>query len=165
MSLRAFILGLAIVAGAMAGPALQAQAPDRMKIVAAKEMMEVSGAAKQFDQVVPLMLDQLAKAFSQMAPGKDQEIRDAFDKLMPRFMQRKYELIDQIAALYAQEMSLEDIRAVVAFFRSPVGTRFADAQPKITRDSMALGQRWGEKLGMELQEEARRELRRRGVNM
>jgi hypothetical protein len=165
VSLRAFILGLAVLAAAAASPATHAQAPDRMKIVAAKEMMEVTGAAKQFDQMVPLMFDQLAKAFGQMAPGKDREIREAFDKITPRFMERKYELIDQIAALYAAEMTLEDIQAVIAFFKSPVGVRFAEAQPKITRDSMVLGQRWGEKLGMELQEEARRELRRRGFNM
>ena len=74
MSLRAFILGLAVVAATMTGPPLQAQAPDRMKIVAAQETTEVSGAAKKFDQVAPLMLDPLGKAFSQRAPGNDRAV-------------------------------------------------------------------------------------------
>jgi hypothetical protein len=165
MSLRTLVLGLLAVAAAMAGPATYAQQPDRQKIVAAREMMEVSGAAKQFDEVVPLMFDQLAVAFGKMAPGKDREIREAFEKITPRFKQRKYELIDQIAELYAREMSLDDINAVIAFYKSPVGSRFSALQPKITRESMALGHRWGEKLGMELQDEARQELRRRGINM
>src|SRR5262245_19092738 len=52
MSLRAFVLGLIALAAAAASPATHAQGPDRMKIVAAKEMMEVTGAAKQFDQMV-----------------------------------------------------------------------------------------------------------------
>jgi uncharacterized protein len=165
MSLRAFILGLLAIGAATAGPTTYAQAPDRARIEAAKEMMQVSGAAKQFDEAVPLMFNQLAQAFTQMAPGKGKEIREVFDQMTPRFMQRKNELIDQIAELYAAEMSLDDLNAVIAFYKSPVGLRFAGIQPKIMRDSMVLGARWGEKLGMELQDEARRELRRRGINM
>jgi hypothetical protein len=165
MTLRALVLGLSMIAAAMAGQTSHAQAPDPARLAAAKEMMELSGAVKQFDEAVPLMLEQLARSFTQMVPGKSREIREALDQLTPRFQQRKYELIDQIAALYAAEMSLDDLNAVVAFYKSPVGLRFADLQPKITRDSMVLGQRWGERLGMELQDEARRELKRRGINM
>ena len=165
MTLRALVLGLSIVAAAMAGQTTYAQSPDPARLAAAKEMMELSGAVKQFDEAVPLMLEQLARSFTQMAPDKSSEIREALDQLTPRFRQRKYELIDQIAALYATEMSLDDLNAVIAFYRSQVGTRFADIQPKIMRESMALGQRWGERLGMELQDEARRELKRRGITM
>jgi hypothetical protein len=154
MYLRTLILGLVVAGAAMAG-ASHAQAPDRARIEAAKEMMRVSGAARQFDEAVPLMFNQLANAFAQMAPGKDGEIRDVFAQMTPRFLERKNELMDQIAELYA----------VIAFYKSPVGIRFADIQPKIMRDSMALGQRWGERIGLEFQEEARRELARRGINM
>jgi uncharacterized protein len=164
MCLRTLILGLVVAGAAMAG-ASDAQAPDRARIEAAKEMMRVSGAARQFDEAVPLMFNQLANAFAQMAPGKDGEIRDVFAQMTPRFLERKNELMDQIAELYAAEMSLADLNAVIAFYKSPVGNRFAGIQPKIMRDSMALGQRWGERIGLEFQEEARRELARRGINM
>jgi hypothetical protein len=165
MSLRARILGLLTVWAAITGATAFAQAPDPARSALAKEMMRVSGAAQQFDEAVPLMFNQLAQAFTQMAPGKGKEIREVFDQMTPRFMERKNELIDQIAELYAAEMSLDDLKAVVAFYKSPVGLRFAGIQPKITRDTMVLGQRWGEKLGQDLQDEARRELRRRGINM
>ena len=165
MTLRALILGSFVIGAAMVGAATYAQAPDSARIEAAKEMLQVSGAAQQFDQAVPLMFDQLARTFTQMAPSKGKEIREVFDQMIPRFMQRKGELIDQIAELYATEMTLEDLKAVIAFYKTPVGVRFADMQPKIMRESMVLGQRWGERLGQELQEEARRELKRRGINM
>jgi hypothetical protein len=165
MTLRTLAFAMLVVGAAMAGSATYAQAPDRARLDAAKEMMEVSGASKQFDEAVPLMFDQLARSFAQIAPGKGKEIREVFDQITPRFLQRKHELIDQIAALYAAEMSLDDLNAVIAFYRSQVGLRFASMQPKIMRESMVLGQRWGERLGSELQDEARRELRRRGINM
>jgi hypothetical protein len=165
MALRALVLGLSMLVAAMAGQTTYAQSPDPARLAAAKEMMELSGAVKQFDEAVPLMFEQLVRTYSQMVPGKSREIRETLAQLIPRFQQRKYELIDQIAALYAAEMSLDDLNAVIAFYKSAVGMRFADVQPKIMRESMQLGQRWGERLGLELQEEARRELRRRGIEM
>jgi hypothetical protein len=165
MSLRALIFGLTVVGAAMAGATAYAQTPDRARIEAAKEMLKVTGAAKQFDEAVPLMFDQLARSFAQLAPHKGKEIREVFEQITPRFLQRKDELIDQIAAVYAAEMNLDDLNAVIAFYKSPVGLRFAGLQPKVMRESMVLGQRWGERLGRELQEEARRELKRRGIEM
>jgi hypothetical protein len=165
MAWRALVLGLSMLVAAMAGQTTYAQSPDPARLAAAKEMMELSGAVKQFDEAVPLMFEQLVRTYSQMVPGKSREIRETLAQLIPRFQQRKYELIDQIAALYAAEMSLDDLNAVIAFYKSAVGMRFADVQPKIMRESMQLGQRWGERLGLELQEEARRELRRRGIEM
>jgi hypothetical protein len=35
----------------------------------------------------------------------------------------------------------------------------------IVRQSMALGQRWGQHIGSEIEQEARRELKRRGIDM
>jgi hypothetical protein len=177
MTLRALVLGLSAIAAAMAGmmhvPALApalAQAPDRQaadraRIDAAKDMMVYSGAIKQFDEAMPLIFDQLSRTFMSVAPGKSREIREVFQQLVPRFMQRKGELLDQIAALYAAEFSLEELNAIVAFYKSPIGLKFAGVQPKIMRQSMAVGQRWGERLGSEIEREARQELRRRGIEM
>jgi hypothetical protein len=98
-------------------------------------------------------------------PDKAKEIREVFDQLVPRFLQRKGELIDQIAALYAVELTLDELNAIIAFYKSPVGLKFASVQPKIVRQSMILGQRWGERIGAELEQQARQELRRRGVDL
>ena len=168
MTPRVVLLGLLVGLSAIVATGVattRAQSPDRARLNAAKEMMLQSGAVRQFDEAVPLMLDQMRQGFTSVAPDKGKEIREVFELLVPRFLQRKGELIDQIAALYAAELSLEDLNAVIGFYRSPVGIRFADIQPKILRESMQLGQTWGERLGMELHDEARRELRRRGINM
>ena len=38
-------------------------------------------------------------------------------------------------------------------------------QPQIMQDSMMAGQRWGQRIGRAIEEEARRELKRRGVDL
>jgi hypothetical protein len=142
-----------------------AQAPDKARLAAAKQMMEMAGSAAQFDQVMPLMSQQMSQAFKNLAPGSATEIDDVFRQLVPRFVARKGELLDQIAALYATEMTLDELNAIVAFYKSPAGEKFSSVQPKILRESMALGQRWGQRIGAEFAEEARRELKKRGIDL
>jgi uncharacterized protein len=163
---RALLLGLLLgLSGIVAASIGTAQAPDRARHEAAKEMMARSGAVKQFDEAIPLIFEQMSRSFIAVVPGKAKEIREVFNQLVPRFLQRKGELIDQIAALYAAELSLQELNAIIAFYKSPVGLKFAGVQPKMVRESMILGQRWGERIGAELEQQAREELRRRGVDL
>lgn len=111
------------------------------------------------------MSQQMSQAFKNLAPGKASEIEDVFRQLVPRFIDRKAELLDQIAALYAAELSLDDLNGIVAFYKSPIGVKFSSVQPKILSQSMMLGQRWGQRIGAELAEEARRELKKRGIDL
>jgi uncharacterized protein len=164
VSCRTFLLAMAVAVAGLAGVS-QAQEPDPARVSAAKQMMELAGAAKQFDQVMPLMADQLTRSFIVMAPGKAREIRDVFDQLIPKFIARKGELLDQIASLYATELTQSELDAIIAFYRSPVGAKFASVQPGIVRQSMLLGQRWGQRIGAEFGEAARRELRKRGIDL
>src|SRR5262245_24315338 len=103
MPYRALFLALLIGAVAIVGAA-RAQGPDPARLAAAKDMMLHSGAVKQFDEALPLIFDQLSKSFAMVAPDKAKEIREVFELLIPRFRERKGELLDQIAALYAAEL-------------------------------------------------------------
>lgn len=166
MTYRALLIVVTMLAALAALPGMSsAQAPDAARIAAAKQMMEVAGSAAQFDQVMPLMSQQMSQAFKNIAPGNATEIDDVFRQLVPKFIERKGELLDQIATLYATEMTLDELNAIVAFYKSPAGVKFASVQPKILRDSMALGQRWGQKIGAEFADEARRELKKRGIDL
>ena len=66
--------------------------------------MQVAGVAKQFDEVMPLLTRQLAEGFVAVAPDKAGEIREVFAQLGIKFVDRKGELIDQIAAVYAEQL-------------------------------------------------------------
>lgn len=164
MLIRAFAAAL-LLGAVLLSPALRAQAPDAARVSAAKEMMQAAGAIKQFDEVMPLIADQMSQSFKQLAPDKTQEITEVFRQLVPRFLEKKEELLDEIAALYAAELSLEELNAIVAFYKSPTGVKFAAVQPGIMRQSMVVGQRWGKRIGIELDAEVRRELKKRGVDL
>lgn len=58
------------------------------------------------------------------------------------------ELVDLLIPVYNKHLSLEDIEGVIKFYESPLGKKFADKSPLITQESMQVGQKWGEKLAM-----------------
>jgi hypothetical protein len=148
-------------------PAVRAQAPtpDSARVAAAKEMMDVAGVARQLDQMMPLLVQQLTRAFVAVAPDKADEIRSVFSQLTTKFIDRKGELIDKVAGLYAEHLTLVDLNAIASFYRSPAGTRFIAIQPLVTKESMQIGQRRGSELGREIEAEARRELKKRGIEL
>lgn len=163
MTLRALLFALAIAVAAL--PAARAQAPDAARVEAAKQLMLAAGAARQFDEVMPLLAGQISQNLLRLAPDKSKDIADVFQKLLPRFVEKKGVLLDQIAGLYAKELTLEELNGIVAFYKSPVGAKFAAVQPSIMRQSMALGQRWGQQIGIDLDAEARQELKKRGIDL
>jgi hypothetical protein len=116
MSYRAVVAAAALlVLMALAAPA-HAQAPDAERLGAAKELMQIAGVAKQFDEVMPYLTRQLAESFVAVAPDKAAEIREVFAQLAVKFVDRKGELIDQIAAVYAEKLALEDLTAIIGFY-------------------------------------------------
>jgi hypothetical protein len=162
---RALVIA-ALLAALLSAPAsLCAQSPDPARLAAAHELMEVAGVAKQFNEVMPVLAQRLGEAFVAVAPDKADEIREVFKQIAVKFVDRKGELIDQIAALYAEKLSAEDMTAIVAFYKSPVGARFISIQPEMSRQAMTLGQRWGSAIGREIEAEARRELKKRGIEL
>jgi len=164
--LRPWLLSLALAVAFLQPAIAQQRAPaSHEALAAARELIAASATAAQFDQLVPLLVRQVTQAFTALAPGRSDEIREVMEKLTSRFIERKAELIDQIVLIYADVMTVEDMREVAKFYQSGAGRRMIVAMPEITRRSSIAGQVWGQMLGQELSNEARVELKKRGIDL
>jgi hypothetical protein len=143
-----------------AKPALD---PDR--IAAARELMTATGAAKQFDAVMPMIMQQFEPLFLKMAPGHEKDVKEIMAGLLDRFSQRKSELFEKITELYCEKMTAEDMRELAKFFGTGAGARFVQVQPSLIQGSMAIGRKWGEVIGSEIDKEMREELKKRGIKI
>ena len=141
------------------------QRPSEEAMSAARAFVEASGAAAQFDQVMPLMADQMSKAFRSLAPNRASEIDETMAEVVKRFISRKSELIDEIAAIYADKLSVDDLREITKFYQSGAGRRMVETLPEVTRRAAAVGQTWGQRIGAEIASEMRRELKKRGIDL
>lgn len=158
---------LASLVALLGSPALSQRpaAPDREAQAAAKDLMTVIGAAKQMDVMMANMLPHMATMFKQARPEHSREIDEVFAGIAKRFFERKQELIDLVAPIYASHFTAAEIKEVIAFFKSPIGAKFIAAQPTILQQSMLVGQQWGARIGAEIDAEARRELKKKGIEI
>jgi hypothetical protein len=63
-------------------------------------------------------------------------------------------LIDKIIPLYDKYYTVEDLRAVNAFYSSPAGQKVLSTLPQLMQESMKVGQEWGREIGEQAAAEA-----------
>jgi hypothetical protein len=124
------------------------QAVDPAKAVEIRKLLEVMGTVKMTHQV----LDQMISSFKVQNNDVSSEFWDRFEKEM-----NLQELVDQMVPLYAKYYSLDDLKAVNAFYQTPAGQRVLAATPRIMQESMQIGQNWGRQVATRLMAELKAE--------
>ena len=115
-------------------------------------MLRLTGMEKLMTQ----MKSQMVAAFQKQLTDVPQDFWDRFEKKMDM-----HELVEKIIPVYAKYYSLEDLKAVNAFYESPTGQKVLAAMPKAMQESMKIGQEWGEKIGKQAAAEAEAEAKKK----
>src|SRR5262245_8311675 len=117
--------------------------PDAAGLAAAKNFLDASGTV---DAMVAAMKANLPAQRAAM-PQVPAEFWARFET---RAVQDAPQLLDSLAVVYARNFSVDDLQALAAFYRSPVGQRLRDLQPALVAEGAAIGQRWGARIGAEV---------------
>lgn len=150
--------GLRAATHASAKPAVQ-QAPapaastnklDPAKEAHIRELLEVTGAGKLGDQLLKAMLQQFRTSFTRSLPdnARAQAFINAFiDRFQKKF--NPQELVEQVIPIYDKYFTDEDLTALIAFYRSPVGQRAIKVLPLVVQEGQEKGAKLGERLARE----------------
>jgi len=131
-------------------------------LAAAKELMTVSKMTDQLKQILPAVTQQVRTLIVAAHPRAQQDF-DAFAPVLQAAMETRLQtFVDEGAKIYARHFTAEELRQVRDFYRTPTGQKFIREQPEVLKESMALGQQWGQAIGLELQKQMIEELRKRG---
>lgn len=114
------------------------------------QLLKLTGMERLVDQMMAQMIASLRA-----------NIKDVPDEFWGRFEKKinSAEMIEMVVPLYDKYYSLEDLRAINAFYASPVGQRVLSTLPQIMQESMAAGQQWGAKIAQQAADEARAEIK------
>jgi len=121
------------------------------KRVEIEKMLRLTGMEKLMDQMKAQMISGLR---AQMT-----EVPEAFWQKFQQKMDTR-ELLEKIIPLYDKHYTIQDLKAVNAFYESPSGQKVLSALPQIMQESMKIGQEWGERIGKQAAEEAKQEFKR-----
>jgi len=111
---------------------------------ALKRMFEVSGS----EEAYKVAIIQMMSIFKQQSSGVDDAL---WTELEQEFLKSSlYDLTEMLIPVYQKYMTLEDLQAMIAFYQSPVGEKYAKSTPFIMQESMQVGQAWGAQLGQKV---------------
>lgn len=159
---RAAALALACLA--FSGAA-HAQQPSAAAVAVAKELLDLKGAARMFDPLVPGIIETVKNNYLQTNPALFKDLSDVAAQLRTELAPKRAEVINQVATLYAQRFSEQELKDVVAFYKTPVGKKFVTEEPTVIEQSLATAQNWSQKLSEEVLSRFRAEMKKKGHDL
>jgi len=158
----AFAVAVAAFFFAVAPLRAQAPQPAAENLAAARELVQVMKATDQFKTLLPSIFAALKPAFVQGQPEAERDYDTIMPIVLAGAMKRLNEFADKLAVIYANNFSIGELHDLTAFYQTPTGQKLIAQQPVIARESMAMGQAFGQTLVNDLKEEIGEELRKRG---
>jgi uncharacterized protein len=149
-------IAAAVLCVTFAASTTYAQDSNAEKMAAAKELLVASNADKQFEIILPIIFNQLRQ---NMPPAlKEVEAREKiFDKILAKALERRQEVIDQIAGIYVELLTVDEMKAIAAFYKTPVGQKLITVMPQLAQKSMEVGNAWGMKIAQEAMQKVNEE--------
>lgn len=73
-----------------------------------------------------------------------------FDRFLAAARARRGELGALLIPIYDRHFTADELRQLLAFYRTPLGQKLLTEQSAIAQEAMATGQQWGQRLGLEI---------------
>jgi uncharacterized protein len=163
------VTGLLVVVMALAAPLARAQTaaptPSPEALAVAKELVATIHLADQFKALMPTIMKGLKPAIVQGRSDVDRDYDALTPVLLEGFQARYDELSEAIAIIYANNFTPDDLHALIAFYKSPVGQKFLQKTPVVTQQSLLAGQKFGQSVAADLKQRIIEELRKKGHDL
>ena len=142
----------AILTLVLTGPAMafaQDTAPEHRSDIV--RLLELTHAVEMGEELGGAMADEMINMLKASQPSLPPRVFEIIREESVAFVKDAVGgdegMLEDIIAVYADQLSPEDTRELVGFYETPTGRRIADAMPEIQRRSMQVGQAWGERMG------------------
>lgn len=102
-------------------------------------------ALTQAGEMAVRMMQEMLNSYRQGLPQVPDEFWAGFAKKI-----KTEDLVDMLVPVYDRHLSHSEVVSLIGFFEGPVGKKLISVQPSIMKESMQIGQQWGEKIGNEV---------------
>jgi len=156
---RCDALGLTLV---NFSPLANAQQPTPAALASAKELITITGATALFSPLIAGVVEQAKLLYLQQNPALAKDLNEISTRMRNDLQPRFAELIDEVARLYAANFTEQELKDVLAFYKTTAGKKLLTEQPKIVDSSMKFAQDWANTLSDQVVGKMRDELKKRG---
>ena len=158
---RAVRTGLMILL-VMASPVLAQQPPSANAIALAKEIIVAKGGSNLYDPIIPQIIDRARSVLMQSNPMLTRDLTEVANRLRTELGPRSAALLDDGAKLYAARFTEQELKDILAFYKTPLGRKIITQEPDILLKSSANVDAWANKFSEEVIARFRAEMRKKG---
>ena len=143
---------------AQAAPAPQ-HSPSHLAV--AREVAIGSGITRSFDAIGPQFYEQIKQNLV-TRPEITKDLDQVLEALKPEMELQKQQMIGTVARIFATRMSEAELKDVVAFFKSPSGSKYVQTQPVVLDELVVEMEKWTQGVADYLMVRVRAEMGKRG---
>ena len=117
-------------------------------------MMQETGSAnlgaQMMNAMVPMITQNLSATHPEIPKKTLDKIGARIESLMGKKITAPGGMVDLIIPIYANHFTHEEIKQMLAFYRTDAGKKLISKMPVVMSESMAVGQNWGRSMGPEI---------------
>jgi hypothetical protein len=128
----------------------------------AKELIGLKGATNMFDPLVPGVIETVKNTFLRTNPSLSKDLNDVAGVLRTEFANKRGEIADTVARLYAQRFTEQELKDALAFYKTPLGRKLIVEEPQVLEASVHRMNEWAERFSEDVLNRMRAEMKKRG---
>ena len=161
LSAAGLALGLALT-GIPAGAQQPSKPASPAAIAAAKEILAMKSASAMYAGAVPNIVQRTKDALLQANLNYQKDLNEVAVIVAQKLAGREKEIGDGMAQAYANEFTEQELKDLVTFYKSPLGQKLLNSEPKAIQSSMSYMNQWAQTFAETVNGEFRAEMRKRG---
>ena len=155
-------LALGLAMGGVPAGAQPAPKPTPAAIAAAKEILAMKNAGAMYAKAVPNIVHQTKEALLKDNLNYQKDLNEVEVIVAQKLAGREKEIDTGMANVYASEFTEQELKDLVAFYKSPLGQKLLTAEPMAIQRSMGYVTQWAQQFSEVVNGEFRAEMRKRG---
>jgi hypothetical protein len=131
-------------------------------LAVAKVVTANTPLSKDFETVLPLLSQRVQNRLISLRPDLHEVISKTVQEVALRLAARRTDLDNAAALLWARAFTEEELSDIAAFYTSETGKKFVNLGPQLGQATIQTVQNWSNRVGEELLDKAREELKKQG---
>jgi len=153
----AAIACLALIQGAQAQ-----QQPSAAAVALATQLLELKGGISAYDPAIDGVVTHHKGVLLQINPNLAKDINDVEQMMRKEGAARREELHKEIAIGYASAFTEQELKDMIAFYKTPLGKKMIEQEPKAGEQSTKRAQVWIDKYAETVITKMPAEMKKRG---
>ncbi|TFV41746.1 DUF2059 domain-containing protein [Bradyrhizobium frederickii] len=134
-------------------------------VAAAKEILQIKNASGMYAGAVPGLVEKTKNALIQQNLNYQKDLNEVAPIVAQQLNGRQSEIGEGMAQIYASEFTEQELKDLVTFYKSPLGKKLIDAEPRAIGLSMNFMNSWAQTFSETVMGAFRAEMRKRGKDI